>query len=257
MLENASRVIGYQFKDETVLREALTHASSADSRLQSNERLEFLGDAILGYVVSDYLFEIFPEYLEGELTKIKSAVVSRRACAIISEKLDLVSLLNMGKGMTSRSDLPSSVAAAVFEAVIAAIFQDGGMRPTKRFILKHLKPLISSAAESTHQDNFKSALQHYAQRHLPCNPSYVLLDEKGPDHSKAFEICVEIDGHRYGGAWANSKKQAEQAAALNALCELKLVTVSENGDIVLHENTAEKATRRRRAKEQEETLDQE
>lgn len=249
MLEEASRVLGYKFKDDKVLCEALTHASSAGDRLESNERLEFLGDAILGYVVSEYLFETFPDYLEGELTKIKSAVVSRRACAKVSKQLDLASMLNLGKGMSNRPGLPSSVAAAVLESMIAAIYLDGGMRPARRFILKHMKPLIAAAARSTHQENFKSALQHYAQKHLPQNPTYVLLDEKGPDHSKAFEVCVEIDGRRFESAWANSKKQAEQAAALNALDALGLVEIDEDGLIEL----AEKPPKMRPASDEPET----
>lgn len=226
-----SKQLGYTFKDEKILQASLTHASIAGSRLDSNERLEFLGDAILGYVVSEYLFETFPTYLEGELTKIKSAVVSRRACARISDELKLVWLLNMGKGMCdNRANLPSSIAACVLESIIAAIYMDGGIRAARRFILKHFKPLIAEASRSTHQENYKSALQHFAQKFLPTNPTYVVLDEKGPDHSKAFEVCVEIDGQRFPGAWANSKKEAEQNAALSALRELNLVrTNAEHG----------------------------
>ena len=228
-----SKQLGYTFKDEKILQASLTHASIAGSRLDSNERLEFLGDAILGYVVSEYLFETFPTYLEGELTKIKSAVVSRRACARISDELKLVWLLNMGKGMCdNRANLPSSIAACVLESIIAAIYMDGGIRAARRFILKHFKPLIAEASRSTHQENYKSALQHFAQKFLPTNPTYVVLDEKGPDHSKAFEVCVEIDSHRFPGAWANSKKEAEQNAALNALRELNLVrTNADHGGI--------------------------
>lgn len=246
MREQSSEVLGYTFKDESVLDAAMTHASIAATRLDSNERMEFLGDAVLGWVVSEYLFEKFPTYLEGELTKIKSAVVSRRACARISEELNLCAMLNLGKGMSSRPALPSSVAAAVFEAVIAAIFLDGGMRPAKKFVLKHMRPLIEEAARSTHQENYKSALQHYAQKHLPANPSYMLLDEKGPDHSKAFEVCVEIDGRRFTSTWANSKKEAEQNAALIALRELDLVTVNEQGTVMIREVPGDGLSRRER-----------
>lgn len=233
MIEDAFEAIGYRFKDDKVLCEAMTHASSAGHRLESNERLEFLGDAILGYVVSEYLFEAFPQWLEGDLTKIKSAVVSRRACATVSKKLGLIKLLTLGKGMSNRPSVPASVQAAVLESIIAAIYLDGGMRPAKRFILRHMKPLIEVAAASSHQENFKSVLQQYAQRNLPCNPSYMLLDEKGPDHSKAFEVCVEIDGRRFSSAWANSKKEAEQNAALIALQELEVASQDEDGHIIL------------------------
>lgn len=233
MLEKASKILGYGFKDPSLLELALTHASSTEHRLKSNERMEFLGDAILGYVVCEHLFQNFPELLEGELTKIKSEVVSRKVCAEVSEKLDLASMLNLGKGMSGRTALPSSVAAAVIESVIAAIYLDGGMEPARRFILKHFVHAIEESAESTHQHNFKSVLQQYAQRHMPTSPAYVLLDEKGPDHAKCFEVCAEISGKRYPGAWARSKKEAEQQAALLALRALNLVKEDNDGQIVM------------------------
>ncbi len=233
MLKKASQLVGYPFKDEAILTEALTHASIAGHRLESNERLEFLGDAILGFVVSEYICQEYPELLEGELTKIKSAVVSRKSCAKVSQKLKLDTLLNLGKGMINRPALPSSIAAAVFEATIAAIYLDGGMEPARAFILEHMGPLIEQSAQSTHQHNFKSVLQQYAQRHLPGNPQYMLLDEKGPDHSKAFEVCVDIDGRRFDSAWANSKKEAEQKAALLALVELGVVMRDGEGQIIV------------------------
>ena len=232
-ISDITNALGYTFSSEELLTEALTHASSADHRLESNERMEFLGDAVLGYVVCAYLFRTFPDLLEGEMTKIKSAVVSRRQCAVISSNLKLVSMLNMGKGMTSREDVPESVAAAAYEAIIAAIFLDGGMASAEQFILKDMSPVIDDMAESTHQHNFKSVLQQYAQKNLPGNPSYKLLDEKGPDHAKCFEICAEIDGTRYPSAWARSKKQAEQDAAVLALKDLQLASISDDGEVTL------------------------
>ena len=230
-IEQAASVLNYTFQDPSLLDSALTHASSAGHRLQSNERLEFLGDAILGYVVCEHLYHTYPDLLEGDMTKIKSAVVSRRICARISHDINLADMLNLGKGMSGRPSLPGSVAAAVLESVIAAIYLDGGMEPAKRFILDHMKPYIEEAAESTHQSNFKSVLQQYAQRCLPVHPQYVLLDEKGPDHAKCFEICVEIDGRRFPSAWANSKKEAEQKAALLALSDLNLADIDENNRV--------------------------
>lgn len=233
MHEQAFSLLGYAFKDTRYLREAMTHASIAGNRLESNERMEFLGDAILGYVVCEYLFLHFPELLEGELTKIKSAVVSRKSCAEISEKLNLVQMLSLGKGMCGKQQLPSSVSAAVLEAIIAAIYLDGGIEPARKFILEHMTPFIEEAAESAHQQNFKSVLQQYAQKHMPANPGYVLLDEKGPDHSKCFEVCVEIEGRRFSSSWGKSKKEAEQQAALMALQELNLAVIDERGRVRL------------------------
>jgi len=120
----------------------------------------------------------------------------------------------------------------VFESLIAAIYLDGGIRAARAFILRMVKPYIHEAAESNHQQNFKSVLQQIAQRHLPTNPMYVLMDEKGPDHAKAFEVCVQIDGRNFTSAWANSKKQAEQQAALNALCELGIAEACSETDRV-------------------------
>ena len=233
MPHEARKILGYLFENPGLLREALTHASSADDRRRSNERLEFLGDAILGYVVCEHLYHAYPDLLEGDMTKIKSAVVSRRVCATITRQINLDGLLNLGKGMSGSKTLPSSVAAAVLESIIAAIYLDGGMDAARGFILRQVEPFIEEAAASTHQQNFKSVLQQMSQRLLPTNPIYVVLDEKGPDHAKAFHVCVEIEGRRFAGAWANAKKQAEQQAALHALVELGLARQSPEGKVQL------------------------
>ena len=112
---------------------------------------------------------------------------------------------------------------------------DGGMTPARDFILKHAIPFINEAADSSHQQNFKSVLQQYAQKHLPENPSYILMDEKGPDHLKCFEVCAQVNGRRCSPSWANSKKEAEQGAALNALLELGLAKTLDCGRVVLFE----------------------
>lgn len=229
MIQQAYQVLGYQFRDQSLLEAALTHASVADHRLKSNERMEFLGDAILGFVVCEHLYQTYPDLLEGELTKIKSSVVSRRTCARVAREIQLADMLNLGKGMQSRPGLPSSVAAASLESVIAAIYLDGGLECARTFILQIMDRAISEAADSNHQHNFKSVLQQYAQRHLPTSPAYILLDEKGPDHAKCFEVCVEIDGHRYPSAWANSKKESEQMAARLALEGLNLLQTNGEG----------------------------
>lgn len=238
MIDRAYEILGYRFKDEKLLAEALTHASSADHRLSSNERMEFLGDAVLGLIVCEYLFDEYPDLLEGEMTKIKSAVVSRRICARITQEMGLQTMLNLGKGMVGRPHLPSSVAAAVLESIIAAIYLDGGMDAVREFVLRHLRPIIQEAFESAHQQNFKSVLQQYAQKTLPGHPEYVLLDEKGPDHAKAFEVSVEIDGRRFKSAWAKSKKEAEQMAALHAMIELDLAEFDEQGRVILKPDLA-------------------
>lgn len=222
-LERCQEAIGYRFQDTALLARALTHASVASNRLESNERLEFLGDAILGMVVCQYLFENYPDELEGELTKIKSSVVSGKTCALISEELGMAECLFLGNGIAGRSKLPSSVLAAVFESLIAAMMIDAGIDQTREFILRHVTPYIEEAATSENQHNFKSQLQQHSQKASAATPIYELLDEKGPDHSKCFEVAVCVAGRRFASAWGPSKKEAEQKAALNALTELGLV----------------------------------
>ena len=234
-LERCQQRLGYRFGNLQLLEAALTHASGADHRLSSNERLEFLGDAILGLVVCEQLFQQFPDQLEGDLTKLKSIVVSRQTCAKISQALGLREFLVLGKGMTTHPAVPPSVLSDVLESLIAAIYLDGGLEPARKFILDNMNEIILETAESTHQQNFKSVLQQYAQKHLPTNPIYVLMDEKGPDHAKCFEVCVEIQGRRFSSAWANSKKEAEQKAALLALSDLGLAQVEGDGRVVLLE----------------------
>lgn len=215
--------IGYQFKDADLLRAALTHSSSADARKDSNERLEFLGDAVLGLIICRELYDRLPDAMEGELTKIKSAVVSRRACAEIADGLRLTESLLLGQGMEPGEQLPKSLAAGTLEAIIAAVYIDGGLPAAEEFILRTFSPAIAASAESEHQFNFKSQLQQYSQRSLNATPEYEMLDEKGPDHAKCFEIAVSIGPRTFPSAWGPSKKEAEQKAARLALETLGLV----------------------------------
>jgi ribonuclease-3 len=198
----------------------LTHASGAQHRLASNERLEFLGDAILGAVVCELLYRQYPDYLEGDLTKIKSVVVSRQTCAKISESLGMQEFLILGKGMTTHPTVPPSLLADVFESLIAAVYLDGGFEAARRLIEEHVVPQIELAAGGGVGGNYKSLLQQLAQREHGTTPTYQLLDEKGPDHSKCFKISAQIGPDRYQPAWGRNKKEAEQRAARNALCQL-------------------------------------
>ena len=209
--------IGYTFRQPELLAEALTHASRAESRVSSNERLEFLGDAILGMVICEELFHRFPSLLEGELTRIKSVVVSRSTCAKISRSLKLGELLFLGKGMTTQPTLPSSLLADVFESLVAAIYLDGGMSPAREFVSRFMFPFLDDAACKSGDDNYKSQLQHVAQRDLGETPTYMVTNEEGPDHCKRFQVAARISGQRFPPAWGKTKKQAEQLAAKNAL----------------------------------------
>jgi ribonuclease-3 len=220
LLEELQQRLGYEFHDKNLLLAALTHASGAEHRLASNERLEFLGDAILGAVVCEMLYHQYPDFLEGDLTRLKSIVVSRQTCAKISESLGMQEFLILGKGMTTHPSVPSSLLADVFESLVAAIYLDGGDASARRFITEAIGPEIELAAGGETGSNYKSLLQQLAQREHGTTPTYQLLDEKGPDHSKCFKIAAQVGPNRYQPAWGRNKKEAEQRAARNALNQL-------------------------------------
>lgn len=213
--------LGYTFQNRDFLQAALTHASGANHRLGSNERLEFLGDAILGKFVCESLFRRFPNYLEGDLTRIKSIVVSRTTCARLSKAMGLEAFLILGKGMASTSSVPKSLLADVFEAIIAAIYLDRGDEQVNQFLERVLEEEIDQASAGEVGSNYKSMLQQYAQREFGTTPNYDLVAEKGPDHSKHFNVAVTLQGIRYASAWGSNKKEAEQRAAKNALHEIQ------------------------------------
>ncbi len=239
VLESAQSRLGHAFRDPELLRRALTHASSTDSRLDSYERLEFLGDSVLGMVTCELIFAEHDELLEGEMTKIKSIVVSRETCAEITGQLGLVDLVVLGKGMQGSGDVPTSLAAGVLESVIAALYLDGGFALASKFITPLIQPYVQRARRNGHQQNFKSLLQQHSQQERADPPRYVVLDEKGPDHAKCFKICVEIAGHSYEAAWGQSKKQAEQAAARLALIDMGVLEESAEGELVVAETADE------------------
>ena len=222
-LKQLEQLLDYQFSDVSLIEESLTHSSQASSRLKSNERLEFFGDSILALVICECLFNRFPNYLEGDLTKIKSMLVSRKTCAALANKMGLEQFISVGKGMATAKAMKGSIVAGALESVIAAIYLDGGFDAVRKVVLKIFEPAIKEADASHHQNNFKSMLQQHAQQRLNTTPTYELLDEKGPDHNKCFECAVLVGAKRFESAWGVTKKDAEQAAAHNALVKLKLL----------------------------------
>lgn len=215
------RTLGYWFRDPKLLQAALTHSSSADHPLASNERLEFLGDAVLGLVVCETLYDQFAEFQEGELTRIKSAVVSRETCSKMSRRLGMQRFLIMGKGMGSPSQVPASTLANVFESIVGAIYLDGGLAEARRFILRCANPEIEAAVLGNMGRNYKSQFQQIAQRTYGATPTYFLLDEKGPDHQKCFKIAARVGSLPFAPAWGMNKKDAEQRAAQNAISQIQ------------------------------------
>ena len=223
-IRTCQQIIGYEFSDPSLLKRALTHSSVAPTRPESNERLEFLGDAVLGLVVCHELYLQYPDLMEGEMTRIKSQVVSRETCADITVEMGIGELLQLGKSVHHPVGLPISISADVFEAIIGAIYLDGGLEPAREFILSRLRVKIADAFDEGQQRNYKSLLQQHVQRHWATTPEYLLLDEKGPDHSKCFEVAVCIDGRHFTSAWGMNKKEAEQKAAYLSLLELGVLS---------------------------------
>ena len=221
LIKECEQKLAYNFDDSKLLLQALTHSSGADTPADSNERLEFLGDAVLGYVICELLFKKFPNRNEGDLTKIKSAVVSRETCLKIAQTLDLQSFIRIGRGVGRDNQIPPSILANAVEAIIAALYLDGGIKIARRFILQNFVPEVMKMADSLSCDNHKSLLQDMIQRDYGVHPDYIILDEKGPDHGKCFKIAVCVKGRYFPAAWGNTKKTAEQHAAENAICHLQ------------------------------------
>jgi ribonuclease III len=220
-LASCEAVLQYQFRDRALLQRCLTHSSVARTRLDSNERLEFLGDAILGTLVCDMLYHRFPEEPEGELTRIKSSLVSRNTCAAITRQCGLQDFLLLGKGLGVGDAMPQSIMAAVFESLVGGVYLDGGLEAVRPFVERVISVEIDRALELTHLKNYKSVLQQVSQKMYGETPVYRLLDEKGPDHSKCFKVSAAIGPQLFPAAWGPNKKEAEQRAALNALHEIE------------------------------------
>jgi len=219
-LSHCEASLKYEFTDKQLLFHAITHASIAHSRLLSYERLEFLGDSILGFVVCELLFQEHSEWLEGDLTKIKSNVVSRQSCAEIGKRLNLDKYLVVGKGVGSQGSIPKSLLANAFESIVAAIYLDGGMQAAKSFLLPLMEEQIKAAIQGHLEINYKSELQQYAQKRFGQPPRYQLLNDRGPDHDKWFQVAAQVEKRSYDPAWGQNKKEAEQRAAANALAAI-------------------------------------
>ena len=217
--------INYFFKDESLLKVALTHSSysnEAKSKLKNNERLEFLGDSVISLIVSKHLFKTFPEEAEGELTKIRAFFVCDDSLSGFAEKINLGKHLKIGKGEEHAGgrNRPSILEDA-FEALVGAIYLDGGFKAANSFVLGFLPKTIDIQLIESLND-YKTKLQEIVQKQKnPVNVEYVLAKESGPDHDKRFEINLKINKKIVGYGFGKSKKRAEQKAAKNALEVLK------------------------------------
>lgn len=223
-----ARRIDYSFKDYALLIHALKHRSylsvSNESRLHSNERLELLGDAVLGLIVTDYLYHKYPKRAEGELTTIKSLIVSREILARTAKNIRLGDYILMNEAEEKSGGRErASILADALEAIICSIYIDGGLQPARRFIKRALlKDLNHILSEEKHK-NFKSILLEYSQSRNFGLPFYVVKHEEGPDHNKIFTVEVRIQNEILGHGKGSSKKSAEQHAAHKALKKLLVI----------------------------------
>ncbi len=213
--------IGYHFKNKELLTTALTHSSYANERksqhIRYNERLEFLGDAVLSIVVSDYIFKNCPELPEGELTKLRASLVCEKSLFDFAKQIQLGSYLQLSKGERHNggAQRPSIVSDA-FEALIAAIYIDGGIEPAAKHILNFVVPAIQNQKKKRVKD-YKTTLQEIIQKNPGERLQYVLVSESGPDHNKHFVFEVHLNSNVIGKGGGRSKKEAEQQAAREAL----------------------------------------
>lgn len=211
--------IGYTFRDKDLLELACTHRSYANEnqKIEQNERLEFLGDAVLGIIVSHYLYETLGEKSEGELSQIRSSIVSSLACSEYIRHLELDDYLLLGRGEKQNGGKArSNLLADFFEALIGAIYLDAGFASAQAFFLRNFKSMADAYIQ-TPSRNWKAELQDYTQKHLQVQPRYTALSEEGPEHEKSFIISVGLDGKPLAQGQGSSKKEAEQAAAKAAV----------------------------------------
>ena len=220
MIKDLENAIGYRFQNIALLQNALSHSSYANERwhdsLKSNERLEFLGDSILGMVTAEYLYRHFPNRPEGDLTRMRADMVCEQALAAVAERIDLGKHLLLGHGEeTGGGRTRDSILADAVESVIAACFLDGGMEPARSFINTFV--LTEVPVKKLRNTDYKTALQELVQQKKNQILSYKLVGESGPDHDKQFVVEVSLNGKVIGQGNGTSKKRSEQAAAKAAI----------------------------------------
>lgn len=223
LLRHLEQKVGHLFQNPALAIQALTHSSAKEPELPCNERLEFLGDSIIGQIVSEYLFHHFPQDEEGELSTMKSVVVSAKTLADLAADLEIDQIIILGRGLTEKRSLPRSILCNAFEALVAALYLDAGIDLVQKFVLDRIRPKIDEILKDEHEKNYKSLLQNYAQRNLSAIPTYRVMKESGPDHKKMFQVVVTLDSKTYGPAWGSNKKDAEQLAAKQALEALGVI----------------------------------
>ena len=218
-LEILEKNIGYTFKNKNLLKNALTHTSYAyENHVDSNEKLEFLGDSILEFISSKYLYATYPKLKEGEMTKVRATIVCEDSLYKIAKKHNFSDFLFLGKSeLASHQEVRKAIMADSVEAVIAAIYFDAGLEEAEKFIIENLKEEAEIASKSVGQKDYKTVLQEKLQEHGVVNIKYEIIKEEGPDHDKLFTAKVSLNGKDLAIGEGKSKKLAEMEAAKNAL----------------------------------------
>ncbi len=209
--------LGYGFREPALLGRALTHASAPREGGKSNERLEYLGDAVVGLVVCDHLFRTFPSWTEGQMTEVKSAVVSRRMMAPVGRRMGIPEVLEVDDGLRRRSNYTIAMVSGAYEAVTGAIYLDGGFQAARDFVVRTLGPAIDRVLANEHARDCKSILQRRTQAERKGIPTYRITRLEGPDHLPCFEAVVEVEEQECGTGRGATKRAAEQHAAGEAL----------------------------------------
>ena len=221
-MEELEKSIGYVFENKSLLKTALTHTSYAyENKVDSNERLEYLGDSILEFVSSKYLFKNFEKLSEGEMTKVRAYSVCEDSLYKIAEKHNFSDFLYLGRSEKMSNSIKKALIADSVEAIIAAIYLDGGMEPAEKFILENIKEQVEFARKNVGMKDYKTVLQEELQKNGEVVIKYNLVQEEGPDHAKIFTVNVECDGRKLAQGTGKSKKKAEMEAARIALERLK------------------------------------
>jgi ribonuclease III len=220
LLADLERALDYRFHRPELLNQALTHKSYVHEQrqpAQHNERLEFLGDAVLGLVISDYCYGRFTALAEGELSKLRASLVNEGNLARIARRLDLGAYLMVGRGEElTGGRAKTSLLADTFEALLAAIYLDSSLADVYHVVLRCFQDDLNTILDEGHKD-YKSELQEYTQEKFGCIPTYIVVRERGPDHEKVFEVELAVRGQLQGFGAGKSKKEAEQAAARKVL----------------------------------------
>lgn len=225
-LRDFQEIIGYKFTNEEYLKTALTHSSYAhenkDKKIVFNERLEFLGDSVLGLLVSRYIFENYPHLPEGNLTKMRAAVVCEKSLYECAVNIDLGKYLILGKGEERTGGRTRmSILSDAYEAVIAAIYLDSNLEVTREWVIGQLYEAIENAAKGKLSKDYKTEFQEEAQKDGDVDIQYKVIAQSGPDHNKSFTVAVYLNGKLMGEGEGTSKKRAEQKAAQNALVNIR------------------------------------